>query len=426
LLRTPKLYPTAVDQMRELTELRAELPWMEDVPCDIGQAVLKDLHNAWQRCFHNEAGRPHIKAKGRDSVGLTEAGAKAWSIKRHRGQDVLVFPKIGYVPVVLDRPLQGRRTSATIKRDGDQWFVSIHTEREVADPAVPRGGPIALDLGVSVAVADSQGGFVDNPRLGAAMAPTIAKRSRALGRKKKGSNNRAKARARLAKAHQKLRRQREHFAHCVSKHYAKNHSVLVLEELRVKNMTASAKGTVEEPGAHVQQKAGLNRAILDVAPHRLRTLCTYKARRYGGQVVLVPAAHSSQTCAECGFVAAENRRERDFKCLYCGYSAHADTNAARVLLHRYTRRTGGGEVCGGYAEGRPERQKPKAVRSRTPKRTARLQSPVVHDGDGLRASTADRRPWSCQFSTARRPAPVRGASSRLYLEMHPMVQNAFS
>ncbi len=402
----PKRYYSAVDQMKELTELRSLLPWLDDVPCDVCQSTLKDLHEAWQKCFAKETKEPHFKARDRHTMGLCEPHRKAWAIKRRHGQEVLFFPKLGDLPVVLHRPWEGRATSATITRDGDAWFVSILCEVEIADPAPPLGGPIALDRGIVNVVADSNGHLEPRPQFVAKGHAKVVKAQKNLAHKKKGSKNRAKAREAVARAHRQVRRQREAFLHRLSSYYAKNHSVIVLEDLRLKNMTASARGTVDEPGSNVAQKSGLNRVILGVGLSKFERQVAYKTVRYGSQLVRVYAAYSSQTCSACWHVDAASRvSQNQFCCIKCGHAEHADVNAAKVLLHRYEemspRRTGGEEVCGGDGVTRPAKQKPKAVRSRTPRKSG-AQSSGLRVGDGLRTDLLRNEPmWRYPLSPCR-------------------------
>lgn len=403
--RDERVFCSAAGQMKELTALRAEVDWLKDVPCDIAQATLKTLDNAWQRCFTRLGGRPRFKAKGRDAMGMTEGHRKAWSLDVKHGRDVLIFPKLGYLPIKLHRPIEGERTSATIQRDGDQWFVTICCRVEVPDhvPAPP-GEVVGIDRGVANLVADSTGHLEPRPTFLDEAAKKIAKASREVSRKKKGSNNRARAREKLARAHRKVRRQREHLLHVLAKHYAKNHRVVVVEDLKIKSMVKSASGTVEAPGKNVAQKRGLNRAILQMGWGQFVTLLEQKARTYGSTVVRVAAAYSSQTCAACGHVDAASRQSQDkFCCTRCQHEEHADINAACVLRQRYeeisTRRTGGEEVCGGDASRRPTRQKLRTVRAKTP-RKAGAKSSGLQAGDGLHRQRVARRglPWLAKAS----------------------------
>ena len=143
LARPSRRFLTAFDQINELTELRAELPFLADVPRNVAAQLLVELDKAWQRCFSRIARAPRFKRKGRDSLGLTEPHPKVW---RLQGK-TLRFPKLGNLRVVLHRPLEGTPKSCTIRRDGDQWFVSILCQVDRVEP-VPRSEPVvALDRG---------------------------------------------------------------------------------------------------------------------------------------------------------------------------------------------------------------------------------------------------------------------------------------
>ncbi|RYG85567.1 MAG: transposase, partial [Alphaproteobacteria bacterium] len=108
--------------------------------------------------------------------------------------------------------------------------------------------------------------------------------------------------------------------------------VVAIEDLNIKAMTASAKGSVEQPGRGVRQKAGLNRSILAQGWGIFEQMLDYKLEGTGGRLVYVPAPYTSQTCAECGVVDARSRESQAvFRCVACGHSDHADTNAARNI-----------------------------------------------------------------------------------------------
>ena len=128
---------------------------------------------------------------------------------------------------------------------------------------------------------------------------------------------------------------RKNFLHEKTTAIANNHGVVVLEALKVRSMSASAKRTTAEPGKMVRQKAGLNRAILDQGWGGFRIMLGYKLAERGGVVIEVPAAYTSQTCAECGVVDARSRLDQArFVCTACGHEVHADTNAAIIILKR--------------------------------------------------------------------------------------------
>ncbi len=173
---------------------------------------------------------------------------------------------------------------------------------------------------------------------------------RNVARRKRGSRNHAKAQRGLRRFMAKVARRRRDAKHKATAAIVRRADVVYMEDLKVANLTASARGTVEEPGSNVAQKAGLNRSILDVSPGETRMQIEYKTRRRGGVVVYVNPAYTSQRCSECGHVEAGNRPTRDdFLCVSCGHAACADHNAARNMLYLgRTARAGGLPVlaCG--------------------------------------------------------------------------------
>ena len=316
--RDERVYPTAFDQINELTELRAALPWLADVPRNVCSQLLVELDRAWQRCFAKLARAPRWKRRGRNVLGFTEPHPKAWRVD---GSNVR-FPKLGTLRTVMHRPLEGKPKTCTLKRDGDQWFVSIVCELDVAEPA-PREGPIvAIDRGIANFGATSDGAMITNPRNLEASLKRLAHAQRTVSRRKKGSKNREKAKVRVARIHRKVRRQRDHFLHVQSAQLAKSHSVVVLENLNVAGMI----------------RGRCARSIADAGWSRFADMLRYKLAWSGGTLVEVPAAYSSQMCSACGCVDAESRRSQAvFRCTSCGYRDHADLNAAKILLARAIR-----------------------------------------------------------------------------------------
>ncbi len=137
--------------------------------------------------------------------------------------------------------------------------------------------------------------------------------------------------------------------------------MIVIEDLKVSNMSKSAAGTVDEPGRNVASKSGLNRAILDQGWYEMRRQLEYKQRWRGGEVLAVNPAYTSQKCACCGHTAKENRQSQaKFVCTVCGYEANADANGARNIL------AAGHAVlaCGGKVQSdHPTKQEPDTERS---------------------------------------------------------------
>lgn len=318
--KSERRYPTAFDQINELTALRAEFPWFADVPRNVGAQLLVELDKAWQSCFTKLSRQPRWKCKDRDELSLCEPHPKTWRLDGH----VLHFPKLGPMRIVAHRALEGVLKTCTLKRDGDQWFASIVCEIVDAAPT-PRTEPvIALDRGVVNIVADSDGRILENPRFYEHAMRRLTRAQRVVSRRKKGSRNREKAKVRVMRLSRKVRRQRDHVLHGISSAYAKNHGTVVVEALRTKGMSRVG--------------GGLARSIGAVGWGRLVEQLRYKLAWSGGSLVEVNPAYSSQTCNVCGHVAAESRRSQaSFVCVACGLVEHADVNAARVLKSRAIR-----------------------------------------------------------------------------------------
>lgn len=190
-------------------------------------------------------------------------------------------------------------------------------------------------MGVTVFAAMSDGKTVAPGNFGKKALRALRKAQRSVARKKKGSANRRKAVWRVQKLHARVANARKDFLHKLSTTIAKNHGTVVVEALQVRNMSASAKGTVEEPGRNVRQKAGLNRSILDQGWRMFRTFLGYKLADRGGKLIEVPAAYTSQTCSVCDVTDPAGRvSQARFVCTACGHSENADVNAAKNILRR--------------------------------------------------------------------------------------------
>ena len=160
----------------------------------------------------------------------------------------------------------------------------------------------------------------------------LARLQRQLARKAKSSENWKKCKQKINRLNSRTANIRKDYLHKLSTTIAKNHSVVVLEDLKITNMSASAKGTIEAPGKKVKQKTGLNRAILDQGWGEFARQVEYKLRWLGGTLIKVPPAYTSQKCSICGHTEAGNRNKQQFLCLMCGTTLHADINAAKNIL----------------------------------------------------------------------------------------------
>ena len=343
--RSYGVWPTYNRQAKELTELRSACSWQRDVPTDFSQPLLRTVDTAWKDFFAKRKGVPRFKAKGRDFATMRTNAPKSFRVARKR----IKLPKLGWVKIRAHRPIVGTPKVISLTKDIDHWFASIVCEISEVDPTHPcKDKAIGLDMGISKAVADSDGKFVVNPKFMKRQAVQLARRQRRLARKKKGSNRRVKAKKAVARVHRKIRNQRKDWQHKLTNDYANSHGIIVVEALKVSNMMRSAKGTAEKPGRNVRAKSGLNRSIADVGWGEIRRQLEYKSQWRGGRLIEVDPRNTSRQCRICKHTAKENRATQAlFSCIACGHTEHADTHAAKNILAR----AGIPAETAGYARG---------------------------------------------------------------------------
>ena len=320
-------YPS---QARELTALRADFDWVAAIHVTPLQQALRDLDTAYQRFFKGLGGYPTFRKRGHNT-SFRFSGREVLVEKLNAKWARVRLPKIGWVKFRATRPLEGRTLNATVMLTALGWHVSFC--QEVDDTRVTGSEPVGIDRGVTVPLMLSDGTSYNLPASVSDLDGRIRKAQRVASRRKRGSVRHAKAQRRVAALRAKQARIRKHWAHEATTQIARRHGTVVIERLRTKNMTASASGTIAEPGRNVAQKRGLNRAILNVGWHQIETMLTYKAR----DLIRVDPRHTSQTCASCGTVDSRSRKNQSqFCCTACGHRDNADRNAAINILRRNT------------------------------------------------------------------------------------------
>jgi putative transposase len=305
---------------------KTDHPFLDEAPSQALQQVLMNLDRAVKDAFDPKQPDKHFprfkkKFVSRDSFRYPQGF-------RIEGSRVFL-PKLGWINFRRSRPVEGIPRNITVSRKGAYWFVSIQTEAEVAETVHPSGSLVGIDRGVMRFATLSDGSFHEPLNAFRKMEMKLAREQRKLARKTTRSNNWQKQKDHITRLHIRVADMRNDYLHKLSTTISKNHAVVVLEDLKVKDMTASAQGTREKPGRSVKQKAGLNKAILDQGWGNFRLYLEYKQSRLGGWVLYVNPAYTSQTCSGCGYVHPDNRRSQaGFVCQTCGLSINADMNAA--------------------------------------------------------------------------------------------------
>ena len=327
--------------------------WLADAPVHPLQQTLKDLERAYTNFFAKRADFPRFKKKG---MGDSFRYPDAKQFKIDAGNSRVFLPKLGWIRYRNSRELLGAAKNITVSSNGGKWFVSIQTEREIAEPVHSSDSIIGIDVGITRFATLSDGSFIEPLNTFRKHEQRLARYQRAMSRKTKFSNNWKKAKAKVQKLHARIANVRRDFLHKTSTTISQNHAIVCIEDLQVRNMSKSAAGSSEAPGRNVKAKSGLNKSILDQGWFEFRRQLEYKQVWRGGEVLAVPPRNTSRTCPCCGHVSAENRQtQAKFACVECGYENNADLVGAINVL------AAGHAVlaCGGMVQsGRPAKQEP--------------------------------------------------------------------
>jgi putative transposase len=306
-------------------------PWLADAPVHPLQQTLKDLERAYSNFFAKRAGFPRFKKKGRsDSFRYPDPN----QITLDQANSRIFLPKLGWIRYRNSREVLGAVKNVTVSQSCGKWYMSIQTEREVEQP-LPKGSAVGIDMGVARFATLSDGTFYAPLNSFKQHEVALRKAQQAMSRKIKFSNNWRKAKARVQRIHTRIGNARRDFLHKCSTTISKNHAMVCIEDLAVRNMSKSAAGTADAPGRHVRAKSGLNKSILDQGWREFRRQLDYKLAWSGGHLIVVPPQHTSRTCPCCGHVSAENRQTQAwFGCVECGFAEHADVVGALNILAR--------------------------------------------------------------------------------------------
>ena len=335
-LEEVKKYYETTGHFFNYAQLTALLPkwkrnadWLKDCHSQVLQQSMKNLSQALMNFSSGRANFPRFKAKGKkDSCRFPQG------FKSDQNNNRIYLPKIGWVHYRNSRTIIGTIKNVTVTAKCGKWYISIQTEYEQEKP-VHTGSDIGIDMGVIRFATLSNGQYFNPVNAFKTLKGKLAKLQRQIKRKTKGSNNWKKLVAKISKLHHRIANIRKNFLHQISNTISKNHATVYIEDLQVKNMSKSAKGTMENPGKNIRQKSGLNRAILDQAWYEFRRQLEYKLRWRGGQLIPVSPQYTSQCCPACGHTAKANRPTQAlFACVQCGYTENADVVGAMNVLQR--------------------------------------------------------------------------------------------
>jgi putative transposase len=338
--------PGYLEQCRQLTQARAENPWLAAGSQTVQQQALRDFSQAMTALFDpaNPARPPSWRKAGRDEgFRITGRRGRHWDVRRvSRKVGQVWVPKAGWVRFRWSRavPPGVRSYRVTMDRAG-RWHVAFAVIPAPV-PAPGNGQVVGIDRGVAVSAALSTGELLACPALTGRERIRLRRLQRKLARAKPGSNRRGRVKHAIARLKARERDRRKDWAEKLSTDLARRFDLIRVEDLKIGNMTRSAKGTRENPGRNVRAKAGLNRGILGSGWGLLVRRLADKAP---GRVEKVSPALTSQRCSACGRVDRDSRESQAvFRCTACGFACHADVNAAINIAagHAVTARVGDG------------------------------------------------------------------------------------
>ena len=338
-------------------------PWLRECPSQLLRNSAVNWFQTYQKFLKCECGKPKRKKKSDGgSIHLTKEVFKFESCEDGVTR-LFIGTKtnnIGYLSIKNHAPYETPKSIYIKKQHGDYWVSfcyeddldesNLLTQEENlkylrgVDRSFLEDHVVGLDRGVVRPVQAGAEVFDLTPeqkKNKVGRERYLKRYQRRLAKQKKGSNRRYKTKKKIADGHKKIANIRKDFCHKTSKEIVDNpkNKIIVLEDLRTKNMTAKPKakqtdtGHWEKNGANA--KAGLNKSILDKGWHQLESFIKYKSYRAGKAWFKVPAYQTSQECAACSHTHPNNRKSQDrFQCERCGHTDNADHNAAEVIKKR--------------------------------------------------------------------------------------------
>jgi transposase len=349
-----KSAPGYLEQCRQLTAARAEHAWLREGSQMVQQQALRDFAQATANFFAGTHRKPGWRKAGRNE-GFRIVAVKPQDIRRlNRRVGEIRVPRVGWIRFRWSRAVPPGVKSYRITRDrAGRWHAAFAVIPDAVE-GPGTGEVVGVDRGVAVSAALSTGEMLRTPGLSKREQSRLVRLHRKLARARRGSNRRVRVKTAIARLKARETDRRKDWCEQVSTDIVRRFDVICVEDLKVANMTRSARGTASRPGRNVRAKAGLNREIQRSGWGLLVRRLDQKAP---GRVEKISPAFTSQRCSACGHVDAKSRESQaDFACTACRYACNADVNAARNIAagHAVTAR-------GGFGVARPVNREPQLL-----------------------------------------------------------------
>lgn len=297
------------------------------------QQTLKNLERAFKDGFDKK--QPLKRLPRFKKKGLSDSFRYPQGFKLEQQTNRVFLPKIGWVKYRHSRKIIGDVKNMTLSCKSGYWYVSIQTEYEAEIPRHHSSSMIGIDLGVKRFATLSDGSYIEPLNSFCKLSKKLAFEQRKLSKKVRFSANWKKQKQITTRLHERIANARLDFLHKTSTNISKSHAMIVVEDLKIRNMSKSAKGDEQQHGRNVKSKSGLNKSILDQGWGMFVQMLEYKQQWLGGDVLKVDPKYTSQTCPFCGHKSKNNRlTQSKFECVECGYSENADIVGALNVLAR--------------------------------------------------------------------------------------------
>jgi putative transposase len=344
--------PGCVAQSAQLTAARAASGWLRDGSQTVQQQALRDFAQAMTSYFAGTHGKPTWRRAGRNE-GFRIVAVKSAHVRRlSRTTGEVWVPKAGWLRFRWSRAVPAARSYRVTCDRAGRWHVAFGAIPEPI-PGPGTGMVVGIDRGVTVSAALSTGELLHCPRLRPAERARLVRLRRRLARSQRGSNRRYRVKIAIARLRAREVDRRKDWAEKLSTDLARRFDMIWVEDLKVRDMTRSARGSIQQPGQKVRQKAGLNREIMASGWGRLVRRPEDKA---SGRVEKVTPRFTSQRCSACGHVDPKSRESpARFRCTACSFACNADVNAAINIAagHAVTARGGDGAARPANREPQP-------------------------------------------------------------------------
>lgn len=304
-----------------LTQWKRENPTLKMVHSQVLQNVQVRVDLAYQAFFRRvkngeDPGYPRFKGYGRyDSITYPQSGFHLNDAGTH-----LCASKIGDIPIVLHRPIEGNIKTLTIRRTATgKWYTSFSVEAESrrSAPTPHNDRVVGIDVGLETFCTLSDRTTVANPRWFRKDETKLAKAQRKFAKRVKGTPERRRQRIVIAHIHEKIANRRKDFINKLANELTGTYGTVVFEDLNIKNMMANPC---------------LAKSIGDAAWNLLISTMANKAGDAGCTVVRINPKQTSQMCSQCGQIVKKTLSDRVHNCPYCGLSMNRDLNASINIM----------------------------------------------------------------------------------------------